>query len=77
MDARITITAGRHPIKVTVTDRYGHWADSAHGCEQSVMTTEVDTHVIEPNRWRDYRITSTRSVAFEEIVPNPCSNGAD
>lgn len=54
MTTKVTVTTHTWPVDVTTTDRYGR-----------TLHSEVAT--VEPNSSRDFYLTSSRSIQFDEL----------
>jgi arginyl-tRNA synthetase len=66
MTTTVTVKAHAWPVQVTTVDRYSATHNTG-GAEQRVVTQTTTVEVVPPNSTRDFHITNTRSIAFDEL----------
>jgi hypothetical protein len=73
MTTTVTIKTHDWPVKVTTVDRYSleHRSLEAQGQIDRVVHTEATTiETVPPHSAREFHITDSRSIAFDEL-PRP------
>lgn len=66
MTTNVTVKTCSWPVQVTTVDRYAHNQTSG-GADQEVHTVTTTVETVPPHSERTFYITSSRSIAFDEL----------
>lgn len=75
MTTIVTVKACSWPVQVTTVDRFERDQSSA-GVAQRLISETTTTETVEPFTSRDFYITNSRSIAFDELPAPPAEGGA-